>query len=115
MTTFDTGRKAEAVAAEYLQNLGYVVVSQNWRLRSCEIDIVAVMDEVAYCVEVKFRQTNRQGGSLEYITPAKLKQMQFAAAQWVYATKWAHEYQLAAIEVSGDEYEVTGFVDDIIL
>jgi putative endonuclease len=115
MTTFDTGRRAEAVAAEYLQNLGYAVIAQNWRLRSCEIDIVAIMDNVAYCVEVKYRQSNRQGGGLEYITSAKLKQMQFAAAQWVHATKWQREYQLAAIEISGDDYEVTDFVDDIIL
>lgn len=115
MTTFDTGRKAEAVAVEYLQGQGYEIVAQNWRLRSCEIDIVATKDDSVYCVEVKYRQSNRQGGGLEYITPTKLRQMQFAAAQWVHATKWPGDYQLAAVEISGDNYEVTDFVDDIIL
>lgn len=115
MTTFDTGRKAEAVAAEYLQTKGFKVLAQNWRLRSCEIDIVAIKDEVAYCVEVKYRQSDRQGGGLEYVTTAKLKQMWFAAEQWVHATKWSGECQLAAIEISGNDFEVTDFVDDIIL
>jgi Holliday junction resolvase-like predicted endonuclease len=115
MTTFDTGRKAEAVATEYLQNLGYHILAQNWRLRSCEIDIVVRKDGVAYCVEVKYRQNDQQGDGLEYVTPTKLKQMQFAAEQWVHATKWSGEYQLAAIQVAGDDYEITDFIDDIIL
>jgi len=115
MTTFDTGRKAEDAAAEYLQSRGYSVLVQNWRLRSCEIDLVVSKDGVVYCVEVKYRQNDRQGGGIEYVTPAKLRQMQFAAEQWVHATKWPGAYQLAAAEVSGDSYEVTDFIDDIIL
>ena len=115
MTTFDTGRKAETIAADYLRSRGFEILAQNWRLRSCEIDIVAIKDGTAYCVEVKYRQSNHQGSGLEYVTVAKLKQMQFAAEQWVHATKWSGEYQLAALEVSGDSYKVTNFVDDIIL
>lgn len=113
MTTFDTGRKAEAVAATFLQTQGYRIIAQNWRTRSCEIDIVACKGNIAYCVEVKFRMSDRQGTGLDYITPKKLQQMQYAAGMWAAATRWDGDYRLAAIEVRGDPPEVAAFIDDI--
>lgn len=112
MTTFDTGRKAEAAAAEYLKRQGHAIVVQNWRTRFCEIDIIAQNDKTVYFCEVKYRKTDRQGGGLEYITPKKLQQMQFAAEAWVHLTGWKGEYQLAAIEVSGPEFKITSVVKD---
>lgn len=115
MTNFDVGRKAENIATEYLQEHSYKIMAQNWRLRSCEIDIVALKENIAYCVEVKYRRSDSQGDGLEYVTSAKLKQMQFAAEQWVHAAHWPGGYQLAVVEVSGDNFQVTNFLDDIIL
>ncbi len=113
MTTFDTGRQAEAAATAYLKKQGYAVVAQNWRTRFCEIDIIAQKDKAVYFCEVKYRATDRQGGGLEYITPKKLQQMQFAAEAWVHLTGWTGEYQLSAIEVSGPDFEITNFIKDI--
>jgi len=113
MTTFDTGRQAEAAAAEYLKSKGYAVVTQNWRTRYCEIDIIAQRRNVVYFCEVKYRKTNRQGGGLDYITPQKLQQMRFAAEAWTHFYDWRGEYQLAALEVSGVGFEVTAFIEDI--
>lgn len=113
MTTFDTGRQAEAAAAEYLKKHGYAVVAQNWRTRFCEVDVIAQRDKVVYFCEVKYRRTDNQGGGLEYITPSKLRQMQFAAEAWVHLAHWEGEYQLCAIEVSGPEFEITNFIEDI--
>jgi Holliday junction resolvase-like predicted endonuclease len=39
MTTFATGRKAEGVAAEYLENQGFEIIERNYRTRFCEIDL----------------------------------------------------------------------------
>ena len=113
MTTFDTGRKAETAAAEYLKRKGCAIVAQNWRTKWCEIDVIAQRDKVVYFCEVKYRRTNNQGGGLDYITPQKLQQMQRAAEGWVALSGWKGEYQLAAIEVSGPEFAITGFVEDI--
>ncbi len=113
MTTFDTGRRAEAAAAEFLQLKGFRIVAQNWRTRLCEIDIVAQRgSELCFC-EVKYRRTARQGTGLDYITPKKLHQMRFAAESWVHAHGWQGEYQLAAIEVSGPDFRVTNAVKDL--
>lgn len=66
-----------------------------------------------YLVEVKYRASDSWGGGLEYITPKKLDQMRFAAEMWAQANNWTGDYRLAALEVSGSEFEVTTFIDDL--
>lgn len=112
MTTFDTGRKAEQVAADFLQQKGCTILQQNWRTRQCEIDIVARRGNIVYFCEVKYRAQARQGSGLDYITPKKLAQMRFAAELWVQTNEWQGEYQLCAIEVSGPNFTITEVVKD---
>jgi len=113
MTTFDTGRRAQAAAAAYLQQRGFKVIGQNWRTRTCEIDVVAVKDKTMYFVEVKYRQTAAHGAGLQYVTPRKIAQMQFAGESWVLEHKWPYDYRLAAAEVSGVRFAVTAFIDNV--
>jgi putative endonuclease len=113
MSSTYTGRKAEAAAAVYLEMRGYKIIEQNFRRPRCEIDIVASKDNTIYFVEVKYRRTNDQGGGFEAITTSKLNQMRFAAEIWVQETKWRGPYRLAAIELSGPEFSVLGFIDDV--
>lgn len=73
MSTFEIGRRAEAAAAAFLMQKGFTIITQNWRTRLCEIDIVALRNtELCFC-EVKYRRTARQGSGLDYITPKKLR------------------------------------------
>jgi uncharacterized protein (TIGR00252 family) len=113
MTNFAHGREAETAAAEYLKKQGFKILAQNWRTRWCEIDIVAQKHKRVYFVEVKYRQTNKQGSGLDYITTRKLKQMQFAAEFWVQDNEWTGDYTLAAIEVSGPDFQATSFLTDL--
>lgn len=112
-TTFTTGRRAEAAAADYLRGLGYEVLAQNWRTKLCEIDIIARQADIVYCVEVKYRRDSSQGAGLDYITPAKLRQMRLAAGIWAAESGWSGEMSLAGIEVSGSEFAVTEFIEAI--
>lgn len=113
MTTFDTGRRAEAVVADYLKRQGCAIVAQNWRTKFCEIDVIAQRGDVVYFCEVKYRKTDRQGAGLDYITPKKLEQMKLAAEAWVHFMKWTGRYELRAIEVSGRDFVITGVVKDL--
>jgi ribonuclease HII len=113
MTTFDTGRRAEAAAAAYLVRQGCSIIGQNWRTRQCEIDIVAEREGVAYFCEIKYRRTSRQGTGLDYVTSKKLQQMRFAAESWVHMHAWRGEYQLCAIEVSGPQFAITAVAKDL--
>ena len=113
MTTFDTGRRAEQVAADFLAHKGCTIVAQNWRTRYCEIDVVAYRDDVVYLCEVKYRLTSRQGHGLDYITPKKLQQMHFAAELWIAKNNWQGDCQLCAIEVSGADFRITNVIKDL--
>lgn len=113
MTTFDTGRQAEKIAAEFLRSRGFAVLMQNWRNRWSEIDIVAERDGIVHFVEVKYRHSSAQGGGIEYVTPKKLRQMEFAAGYWMDENQRESDYYLSAIEVSGKEFEVTNFIKSV--
>lgn len=114
MTNHAQGHAAEKVAVRYLQGQGYKVYALNWRHPRAEIDIVAQIEGgPVMFIEVKYRQTARQGTGLDYITASKLKQMSFAAQLWVAQHKYHGEYVLGAIELAGPNYEVTNFLADI--
>lgn len=110
MTNYQTGHNAEKRAAEYLEKQGFKVRELNWKTRYCEIDIVAEKDKVVYFVEVKYRKNAAHGSGLEYITPKKLQQMQFAAEMWVQNNEWSGDYQLSAVAIDGDRIS---FLEDL--
>lgn len=107
------GQKAEAKAAAYLRTQGFRVIERNWKTKRCEIDIIAEKEQTIYFVEVKYRQNTRQGAGFEYITLQKQRQMSFAADAWRSTQKWAGEVRLAAVQVSGSDFTVTGFETEI--
>lgn len=110
INTTHTGRNAENAAAEYLRLNGYVVMSQNWRTRWCEIDIVAIQANIVYFVEVKYRKSASWGDGLDAITSKKLQQMTFAAEMWVQQEKWRGDYALAVISADGTPPVVSEFI-----
>lgn len=114
MTHAFVGRQAEDYAARFLRTKGYKVLEQNWKTRWCEIDIVARHKQRLLLVEVKYRQKDTQGQGLDYITPQKLRQMSRAAQWYVNDQEWPGDYSLAAIEVSGNDFQITQFIEDII-
>lgn len=107
-----TGNQAEEVAAQYLAQLGYEILSRNWRTRVCEIDIVAKLHSVIHFVEVKYRRNDHHGSGFDYITPSKLKQMKFAAECWVEENNYKGDYELSAIEVTAG-FEVSDFIAEL--
>ncbi len=115
MTNYAHGHDAEKYAAEWLRERGYEIIALNWRDRRAEIDIVARHGhEPLRLIEVKYRASSTQGDGFAYITPAKLRQMAFAAELYVAKERYAGEYTLAALELSGGDYVVTGFIEQLI-
>jgi putative endonuclease len=113
ISTTESGRKAEKAASVYLEMRGYKILEKNWRRPNCEIDIIAKKHDAVYFVEVKYRAGDDQGSGFEAIIKTKLKQMQYAADNWIQESKWVGEYSLAAVEISGKEYAVFGFIDNV--
>jgi len=100
MSTF-TGRAAEDAVAVYLAKNGYEILTQNWRTRWCEIDIVAKKHKIVHFVEVKYRKSATFGSGLDYITPTKTKQLKRAALFWVNEHAWEGDYRLDVASVDG--------------
>lgn len=119
MTNYRTGHEAEKVAAKYLERRGYKIVALNWRHTRAEIDIVAEKRQAfglkKYLVffEVKHRKNTAQGHGLDYITPKKLRQMQFAAQLYVAQADYNGEYCLGAVELTGEEYSIGNVIEQI--
>lgn len=109
-----TGRISERVAADYLSKHGYEVVDQNWKTKFCEIDIIVRKDDRLYFVEVKYRDNDIHGDGLAAITPAKLKQMKFAAELYISkldkSTRAKYNYQLMAVSLHGESPVVDNVV-----
>jgi putative endonuclease len=119
MTNYLAGHDAEKVAARYLGKQGYKIVALNWRHVRAEIDIVAEKREAfglkkhLVFFEVKYRRTAEQGHGLDYITPKKLQQMQFAAQLYVAECNYTGEYCLGAVELAGEPAEITSIIEQI--
>lgn len=111
-TTRRIGNRAEDAAANYLQRHGYEIIDRNWKTKWCEVDIIATRKDIVYFVEVKYRRSHRQGGGIAAITPKKLRQMGFAAKLWLH-TNGEHDARLSVIEVTGETFEVTKFVESV--
>jgi putative endonuclease len=114
MTNHARGHEAEKYAAAYLKEQGYKILDMNWRRPRAEIDIIAQKRRgpVTF-IEVKYRQSAAQGTGLDYITPRKLAQMQFAAELWVSERAYDGELTLAALEMTGEDYQVSDFIANI--
>lgn len=113
MNTTEAGRRAEAAACNYLEMRGFKIIEQNFRRPRCEIDIIAKKGTEVHFVEVKYRRSDAQGGGLDAITPAKMRQMQRGAEIWVQETKWKGDYVLSALEIEGREFAILNFVENV--
>lgn len=109
------GAIAEQAVANYLQRHGFEIIDCNWRTKLCEIDIIACKADSVYFIEVKYRRTGDSGEGFAYITREKQRQMAFAARAWTAVRQWRGPVQLAAAQVTGNDFEVTGFTTEISL
>jgi putative endonuclease len=63
------GKEAELLVADYLVNLGYNIIEQNYTIRGGEIDIIAEKKNIRTFVEVK--AVDHTEDLLDYLTPRK--------------------------------------------
>ena len=61
------GIQGETIAKEYLENLGYKIVAQNYKNKIGEIDIICKEKDTMVFVEVKCRQSLKFGHPREAV------------------------------------------------
>lgn len=80
------GQRAEQLAADYLEGLGYRIVERNWRCRTGELDLIAWQGDILVIVEVRSRSSRTEGFGTpaESVTPRKIKQVRDTAAVYLH-------------------------------
>ena len=73
------GDDAEALAAAYLLKVGLQILTQNYRVRGGELDLIALDDETLVFVEVRYRKSMRFGGAAASIDRRKQQRLIHAA------------------------------------
>jgi putative endonuclease len=97
------GKRGEDIAAAFLIDQQFEIVSRNWRKQFGEIDIIVKKGDVYRFVEVKTRTSHRAGTAIEAITDEKLTtidqlaQTFFAEQNMVYP-----EYHIDVITIEVD-------------
>jgi len=84
----EKGKEGELLVAQYLQKYGYKIITQNYRKRFGEIDIIAQKNDTIAFVEVKWRH-NPLIDSAELIGPSKQKKIISIAKEFL--SKHTHE------------------------
>lgn len=69
----NAGNQGEKLAADYLRQRGYAIVTTNWRCSFGELDIVAQHQDVTVFVEVRARK--RIDDAFASITPVKRERL----------------------------------------
>ena len=78
-TALSDGQKAEMIIADFLRQNGQTILTQNFRTRTFEIDIISATAERIYFTEVKYRKNTHHGSAAESVTSDKQKRMQIGA------------------------------------
>ncbi len=80
--TWQTGRKFETVAADYLEGKGYDILERNYRCPFGEIDVIAKSGDYLVFVEVKYRGSSAWGLPEEAVDRRKQRRISRAALSY---------------------------------
>lgn len=99
----DFGKKAEELAAEYLQKNGYKILVRNFRYQKAELDLVAEKGSLIVVVEVKARSTYVFNLPQEAVNKRKIKLIVSAANYFMEEYNKNQEVRFDIISVLPDE------------
>jgi len=104
----EVGQQGETLAAEYLRERGYTIVTRNWRCAAGELDIVAELANRLIFVEVRTRRGERFGTAAESITATKRARLVALAESYLQAhTAVEQAWQIDVITVTWQGQSMT--------
>jgi putative endonuclease len=111
VTRIETGRKAEELAAAFLQAKGLTIIEKNFLAKVGEIDIVAKDGDEIVFVEVRARASREFGGAAASVGGGKRRKLIRAAGVWLQARKWegACRFDVVALDAGKLEHLPAAF------
>ncbi len=110
-----TGKKGEELAAQHLRQLGFVIRTQNWRYRHWEIDIIAVRNNILHFIEVKTRNSAKNGYPEEEVGIKKIKNLISAAEVYVFRHPEWQRVQFDILAITLQPVIEFFFIEDVYL
>ena len=108
------GKEGERLAANFLMQKGFEVVSRNFRYRRAEIDLIVRREDWLLFIEVKTRSSSAYGEPEEAVTAKKVRMMYDAAEECIYSIDWKGHVRFDIISVKlGNPPEIMHFEDAI--
>ena len=109
----ELGKKGEAIAVDYLKNMGYKVLETNWRFSRAEIDVIAMDGEVLVFLEIKTRSQRKHGAPTDSISPKKRMLMLDAATRYMEMInhEWAIRFDVISVITDAQHTETTHHKD----
>ena len=105
MTRIETGKKAEELAAAFLQAKGLTIIEKNFLAKVGEIDIVAKDGDEMVFVEVRARASREYGGAAASVGGAKRRKLIKAASLWLQARGWDGACRFDVVALDGGKLE----------
>jgi putative endonuclease len=111
------GSEGEALAAQWLQNRGFMLLHRNWRHSYYEVDIIAAMESVLHFIEVKTRRSKKFGEPEESVDKKKISNLMKAGAEFQYQFPAWKRVQYDVLSITIDPGGVAGyfFIEDVYL
>ena len=113
MAGVSKGAVGEVLAARFLRDKGYQILSSNYRCRQGEIDIIAEDEKYIVFVEVKYRKNSvhlaKYGRPVRAVTKDKKTHVVFAAKHYLTTTPTSKKPRIDVIEIISNQ-EADGFV-----
>ncbi|MBQ6820501.1 MAG: YraN family protein [Clostridium sp.] len=112
----DIGNFGEYLALSYLKNIGYKLLSKNFRTKYGEIDLIFIDNDVIVFIEVKSRYNYHFGLPREAITYSKEKQIINVSSYYLYKNELLnYNCRFDVIEVyfntTNNTYKINHIID----
>ena len=78
------GTYGEELATDYLKNNNHIILTNNFRIKKGEIDIISRIEDIIVFTEVKTRYTNLYGTPMEGVTFSKQNTIKLVASYFIY-------------------------------
>ncbi len=101
------GKNGEAIAVSLLKQRGYRIVSQNWRHKNLEVDIIAEDGDILVFVEVKTRSYAWYGMPYEAVDGIKQAKLTRAANHYIAANRYGGEIRFDVVSILYSEKSKT--------
>jgi putative endonuclease len=96
----ETGKKAEDLATEILEQKGYQILVRNYRSGKAEIDIIVQKNDWLIFVEVKSLSSNRYGYPEQSVSKAKQNHVKYAAQSYIQFKNWKGKVRFDVIAIT---------------